>query len=113
VLGHRQECLCYWNARIQKGRTREHHRDADGAQDDGATREKATANQRRHGFLLVVTAEILATWGTDVIFTGACWRGLCYWKARGSVGGRGGVFFALVVYFAKEGFEFYFLLGGH
>ena len=29
------------------------------------------------------------------------------------MGCRGGVFFALVVYFMEEGFEFYFLLGGH
>src|SRR5579862_9111011 len=58
------------------------------SQDEPALRGKtAAANQRRHGFLLVAAAEILACWGTDVIFTGACWRGLCYWKARG-VSGR-------------------------
>src|ERR1700740_2473590 len=46
------------------------------------------------------------TWGTG---RNACATG----RRERSVGCGGGVFFALVVYFVEEGFEFYFLLGGH
>src|SRR5579862_5892208 len=70
-------------------------------------------NQRRYGFLLVVTAEIWRL-GAQTSFSRAPAGAACATGRReGSVGCRGGVFFALVVYFMEEGFEFYFLLGGH
>jgi len=63
---HRQDCLCYWEAKVQKSRPHEQHRDADKPQDAGATREKGYGEPTPPWSSSCRYCSELASWG-------ACW----------------------------------------